>query len=367
MRACWGLLVALLLMAATDGAFAQSPDDWRSRSIVDETRLGLFGHNIEPSGTEQGGLDVNAEILFAKPVAAQDRGSLHSFLMPRIHIGAQINVDGDTSQLYAGFTWDLRLHERFSFEVTFGGVVHDGPTNGEESAFGCVANFRESGSIGVGLTGACGSTRRWRTCRTPASATATAASPAAACASATCSTKRRLASRRSAAPSFSQWSCHGWEQLDGQFPERVPYANDRRVLDFCNSPNSIITRTWPLAFSITMHANVRTEPIAPPTPETSLDQGPRRTPFRPFRSNSGSRPHGPRPANQRRLAPPSGHVRHGAGNARTNYERYTTMAKDAARRGDVIEAENYYQHAEHYFRVMRGRGLRPFSLRPLAA
>jgi hypothetical protein len=29
--------------------------------------------------------------------------------MPRIHIGTQINVDGDTSQLYAGFTWDLRL------------------------------------------------------------------------------------------------------------------------------------------------------------------------------------------------------------------------------------------------------------------
>lgn len=146
------MLVSLLAMAATDGAFAQSADGWRSRSIVDEIRLGVFGHHIEPSGTEQGGLDVNAELLFAKPIAAQDRGSLHSFLMPRIHIGTQINVDGDTSQLYAGFTWDLRLHERFSVEVTFGGAVHDGPTNGEESAFGCVANFRELGSIGVGLT-----------------------------------------------------------------------------------------------------------------------------------------------------------------------------------------------------------------------
>ena len=132
-------------MAATNSALAQSADDWRSRSIVDEIRLGLFGHHIEPSGTEQGGLDVNAEILFAKPVSVQDRGSLHSFLMPRIHIGAQINVDGDTSQLYAGFTWDLRVHERFSFEVTFGGAVHDGPTNGEGSSFGCVANFREVG------------------------------------------------------------------------------------------------------------------------------------------------------------------------------------------------------------------------------
>jgi hypothetical protein len=40
-------------------------------------------------------------------------------------------------------------------------------------------------------------------------------------------------------------------------------------------------------------------------------------------------------------------------NAHNNYERYTTIAKDAARRGDVVEAENFYQHAEHYFRVMK--------------
>jgi len=32
------------------------------------------------------------------------------------------------------------------------------------------------------------------------------------------------------------------------------------------------------------------------------------------------------------------------------------MAKDAARRGDVVEAENLYQHAEHYFRVMKEQG-----------
>jgi hypothetical protein len=29
------------------------------------------------------------------------------------------------------------------------------------------------------------------------------------------------------------------------------------------------------------------------------------------------------------------------------------MAKDAARRGDTVEAENFYQHAGHYFRVMK--------------
>jgi hypothetical protein len=33
-----------------------------------------------------------------------------------------------------------------------------------------------------------------------------------------------------------------------------------------------------------------------------------------------------------------------------------TRTKDAARRGATIEAENFYQHAEHYFRMMRGQG-----------
>jgi hypothetical protein len=53
-----------------------------------------------------------------------------------------------------------------------------------------------------------------------------------------------------------------------------------------------------------------------------------------------------------------GNPRQVGANARNNYERYTTLAKDAARRGDRIEAENLYQHAEHYFRVMREYGER---------
>ena len=44
-----------------------------------------------------------------------------------------------------------------------------------------------------------------------------------------------------------------------------------------------------------------------------------------------------------------------AGNAHRNYERYMALARDATLNGDTIEAENFYQHAEHYFRVMRER------------
>ncbi|HTB03379.1 MAG TPA: DUF4167 domain-containing protein [Bradyrhizobium sp.] len=53
---------------------------------------------------------------------------------------------------------------------------------------------------------------------------------------------------------------------------------------------------------------------------------------------------------------PSGFVRPQAGNVhnfQTSYERYSTLARAEALTGDRIVAENYFQHAEHYFRAMR--------------
>ena len=37
---------------------------------------------------------------------------------------------------------------------------------------------------------------------------------------------------------------------------------------------------------------------------------------------------------------------------RTNYERYLALARAQTLAGDQVEAENSYQHAEHYFRSM---------------
>ena len=39
-------------------------------------------------------------------------------------------------------------------------------------------------------------------------------------------------------------------------------------------------------------------------------------------------------------------------NAQRSYERYLALAQAQAQFGDVIGAENYYQHAEHYYRSM---------------
>jgi Domain of unknown function (DUF4167) len=39
-------------------------------------------------------------------------------------------------------------------------------------------------------------------------------------------------------------------------------------------------------------------------------------------------------------------------NAQRNYERYLALAQAEALSGNTVGAENYYQHAEHYFRSM---------------
>jgi len=60
---------------------------------------------------------------------------------------------------------------------------------------------------------------------------------------------------------------------------------------------------------------------------------------------SGSRAFAPRSgrSTSRPARRPDGGV-----NARVRYEKYVELARAAALAGDVVETENYYQHAEHY-------------------
>src|SRR5579884_2591657 len=44
------------------------------------------------------------------------------------------------------------------------------------------------------------------------------------------------------------------------------------------------------------------------------------------------------------------------GNAYQVFERYVALAREAQAAGDRIAAENLYQHAEHYFRIMNAQG-----------
>jgi hypothetical protein len=63
----------------------------------------------------------------------------------------------------------------------------------------------------------------------------------------------------------------------------------------------------------------------------------------------------PRSSQPFRRNEPSGFPRpqtRNAQNARRNYERYLALARAEALTGDRIVAENYFQHAEHYFRSL---------------
>jgi hypothetical protein len=42
-----------------------------------------------------------------------------------------------------------------------------------------------------------------------------------------------------------------------------------------------------------------------------------------------------------------------AQSAQINYERYLALARAEVQIGNTVGAENYYQYAEHYFRLMR--------------
>lgn len=44
------------------------------------------------------------------------------------------------------------------------------------------------------------------------------------------------------------------------------------------------------------------------------------------------------------------------GNAYQVFERYIAMAREAGSAGDRVAAENLYQHAEHYYRIMQANG-----------
>lgn len=44
------------------------------------------------------------------------------------------------------------------------------------------------------------------------------------------------------------------------------------------------------------------------------------------------------------------------GNAQQVVEKYLALARDAATAGDRIRSESYFQHAEHYYRLMTANG-----------
>jgi hypothetical protein len=73
--------------------------------------------------------------------------------------------------------------------------------------------------------------------------------------------------------------------------------------------------------------------------------------FSPNRPNR-QQPRGPQPNQTFDSNGPDARLR---GTTRQIFERYVALAREAASSGDRIAAENFYQHAEHYFRTSNAR------------
>lgn len=69
--------------------------------------------------------------------------------------------------------------------------------------------------------------------------------------------------------------------------------------------------------------------------------------------NNNNRPRLPHRAQTFDSNGPSVKIR---GNAYQVFERYVALAREAQASGDRVAAENFYQHAEHYFRIMNALG-----------
>jgi Domain of unknown function (DUF4167) len=69
--------------------------------------------------------------------------------------------------------------------------------------------------------------------------------------------------------------------------------------------------------------------------------------------NNGRKPHMPVRSQTFDSAGPDVRIR---GNAYQVLEKYLALARDASAAGDRIAAENFYQHAEHYYRVINANG-----------
>jgi lipid A 3-O-deacylase len=118
--------------------------------FFNEVRVGAYYHGI--GNPERDTTDINLEVLTRVIWTPSDPD--YAWLAPRLHAGGNINTSRGTNYGYAGLTWtwnDLLLKNTFA-EYSFGAAFHDGYTGLyaplDRAKLGCVALFRESGSLG---------------------------------------------------------------------------------------------------------------------------------------------------------------------------------------------------------------------------
>lgn len=123
-------------------AFAES-------HLFDEIRIMPNLDVGHPDRREKGGF-INAMLLFDPLDSAHAANGLEIVTRPRIHIGANVGISGDTSQIFGGFSWKVPLNELFYLDFGLGGTVHNAqvPNTGSGPDLGCSVLFHEYAGVG---------------------------------------------------------------------------------------------------------------------------------------------------------------------------------------------------------------------------
>jgi hypothetical protein len=124
---------------------APAPADFADRF---EVRLGAYLHGV--GSVENNTADVSASVLSPR-LNFFGITSYWAYLIPRVQVGGNVNVEGRTSFGYADFAWTTPITDWLFIEPFFGGAIHNGSLLGTPtmSDLGCRELFHVGTSFGV--------------------------------------------------------------------------------------------------------------------------------------------------------------------------------------------------------------------------
>jgi hypothetical protein len=108
-----------------------------SSELVYGIRLGVLAHDVGglwSHSRAEGGIDINAEIVFKKPSLNLWQG----MILP--NLGVSANSQGDTSKAYGGVLWEVVCDNGFFANTGAGLAVHNGQLESDD------ANHKQLGS-----------------------------------------------------------------------------------------------------------------------------------------------------------------------------------------------------------------------------
>ena len=147
------VVFVILFTAVTTSATEPEPMSTKNGAAwLHAIRTGVLKHDVDDlwSGTrKEGGVDLNAEIIFNRPSFSLLSGNV------RPNLGASINTQGDTSKLYGGILWELAMKSGIFLNLGIGAAVHNGEldtSQEDKKSLGTRVLFRIPIEIGYSLS-----------------------------------------------------------------------------------------------------------------------------------------------------------------------------------------------------------------------